>query len=71
VWNVKLKGCEENHLRGDIDIQLLGLAAQSSSDTCIGYAMDHEEISNTQRWECLPTKAQEVQQKNKLPPKWI
>jgi len=45
VWNIKLVGCSENHLRGD---------SSGKKDTCIGYSPDDKDIPNTQRWSCLP-----------------
>jgi len=53
VWSIQLKGCKNNKLQGGIQMELLGLSSGKEHDTCIGYAMDKEEVPNTQRWNCL------------------
>jgi len=53
VWNIQLKGCKNNKLQGNIQIELLGLSSGNGDETCIGFAMDKEEVPNTQRWKCL------------------
>jgi len=52
IWNIKLIGCSENHLKGDIQIELLGISS-SKQESCIGFSPDNNEVSNTQRWSCL------------------
>eukprot|EP01102_Stenamoeba_stenopodia_P006637 TRINITY_DN1831_c0_g1_i3.p1 TRINITY_DN1831_c0_g1~~TRINITY_DN1831_c0_g1_i3.p1 ORF type:complete len:563 (+),score=100.44 TRINITY_DN1831_c0_g1_i3:185-1690(+) len=53
VWDIQLKGCDNNQLQGEIQIELLGVSTAGNGESCIGYAREKEETPNTQRWECL------------------